>query len=48
MMKFFKCNNNGLVIPVCPVFTDETSLQVTSHESKMCMQHFMTSGTLTI
>lgn len=27
MMKFFKCNNNGLVIPVCHVFTDETSLQ---------------------
>lgn len=26
-MKFFKCSNNGLVIPVCHVFTDETSLQ---------------------
>ena len=26
MMKFFKCNNNGLVIPITHVFTDEQSL----------------------
>ena len=27
MMKFFKCSNNGLVIPICHVFTDEQSLK---------------------
>lgn len=27
MMKFFKCSNNGLVIPITHVFTDETSLK---------------------
>lgn len=26
MIKFFKCSNNGLVIPICNCFTDETSL----------------------
>ena len=26
-MKFFKCSNNGLVIPICHVFTDEQSLK---------------------
>ena len=27
MMKFFKLNNNGLVIPVTHIFTDETTLE---------------------
>lgn len=27
MMKFFKCSNNGLVIPISHVFTDEQSLK---------------------
>lgn len=26
MMKFFKCNNDGLVIPICHCFTNEASL----------------------
>lgn len=27
MLKFFKCNNDGLIIPVSYVFTDEESLK---------------------
>ena len=26
MIKFFKCSNNGLVIPICNCYTDATSL----------------------